>query len=267
MSLSIHLHGLHLDAQCGQTWHLSTQLRSGERTGRRLLWSTTLLLSTLLSDSQVSISLVIHGLWWTVSGQVKTHVMLTCRNGVLPITFLWLWWATDHEPRCWHVPINKIWRRTESTPRSEWRRSHMAGICSDCSTHEINTHTYIHPSNGPLYGTTRVSQYQKVKTNLDFTEARDSGISWAICKSAPRSRQPRQHPTTQFFTGPMPFLQPNQQRLSTEGDTREINSTGKRTTGKSVPDLRQWRGRTRPSQRWQQTSGSAERSLWGTGCT
>ena len=41
MSLSIHLHGLHLDNQYGQTWHLSTQLRSGERTGRRLLWSTT----------------------------------------------------------------------------------------------------------------------------------------------------------------------------------------------------------------------------------
>jgi len=33
MSLSIHLHGLHPDAQYGQTWHLSTQLRSGERTG------------------------------------------------------------------------------------------------------------------------------------------------------------------------------------------------------------------------------------------
>ena len=38
-------------------------------------------------------------------------------------------------------------------------------------------------------GTTRVSRYQKGKTNLDFTEASDSGISWAICKSAPRSRQ------------------------------------------------------------------------------
>ena len=36
------------------------------------------------------------------------------------------------------------------------------------------------------YGTTRVSQYQKGKTNLDFTEARDS--EWQ-CKSAPRSRQ------------------------------------------------------------------------------
>jgi len=44
-----------------------------------------------------------------------------------------------------------------------------------------------------------------------------SGISWDICKSAPRSRQPRQHPTTQFFTGRMPFLPPNQQWQSTEG--------------------------------------------------
>ena len=37
-----------------------------------------------------------------------------------------------------------------------------------------------------------MSRYQKGKTNLDFTEARDSEwqwISWAICKSAPRSSQ------------------------------------------------------------------------------
>jgi len=73
-----------------------------------------------------------------------------------------------------------------------------------------NTHTQ--PFNGPLSGTTRVSWYQKGKTNLDFTEARDSewqwhqlghtqvstslqtdisgsGISWAICKSALHPRQ------------------------------------------------------------------------------
>jgi len=30
-------------------------------------------------------------------------------------------------------------------------------------------------------------------------------------------REPRQHPTTQFFTGRMPFLPPNQQRQSIEG--------------------------------------------------
>jgi len=34
------------------------------------------------------------------------------------------------------------------------------------------------PSNGPLSGTTRVSQYQKGKTNLDFTEARDREWQW-----------------------------------------------------------------------------------------
>ena len=45
-----------------------------------------------------------------------------------------------------------------------------------------------------------------------------SGISWAICKSASRSRQiTTPAPTTQFFTGRMPFLPPNQQHQSTEG--------------------------------------------------
>jgi len=48
----IQLRGLHLDAHYGQTWHLSTQLRSGERTGRRLLCSATLLLPTLLSEAR-----------------------------------------------------------------------------------------------------------------------------------------------------------------------------------------------------------------------
>ena len=35
---------------------------------------------------------------------------------------------------------------------------------------------HTHPFSGPFSGTTRVSQYQKGKTNLDFTEARD--IEW-----------------------------------------------------------------------------------------
>jgi len=39
-----------------------------------------------------------------------------------------------------------------------------------------NTHT--HPLKGPLSGTTRVSWYQKGKTNVDFTEARESEWQW-----------------------------------------------------------------------------------------
>ena len=38
--------------------------------------------------------------------------------------------------------------------------------------------THTHPFNGPLSGTIRVSRYQKGKTNLDFTEARDSEWQW-----------------------------------------------------------------------------------------
>jgi len=46
-----------------------------------------------------------------------------------------------------------------------------------------------------------------------------SGISWAICKSAHRSRQMTMPatPPLSFFTARMPFLMPNQQCQSTEG--------------------------------------------------
>jgi len=75
-------------------------------------------------------------------------------------------------------------------------------------------HTHTHPFNDPLSGTTWVSQYQKGKTNLDFTEARDSEWQWLqlghmqVCTSL--QRYPRQHPTTQFFYRPdaLPAAQP-----------------------------------------------------------
>jgi len=43
----------------------------------------------------------------------------------------------------------------------------------DCR-YVTNTHLF----NGPLSGTSRVSQYEKGKTNLDFTEARGSEWQW-----------------------------------------------------------------------------------------
>ena len=63
-------------------------------------------------------------------------------------------------------------------------------------------------------------QKDKTKTNVDFLEQETvsgSDISWAACKSAPRSRQitmPATHHS--FFTGQMPFLLPSQQCQSTE---------------------------------------------------
>ena len=48
-------------------------------------------------------------------------------------------------------------------------------VSTDTNTH---THTHTHPFNSPLSATTRVTQYQKGETNLDFTEARDSEWQW-----------------------------------------------------------------------------------------
>jgi len=42
----------------------------------------------------------------------------------------------------------------------------------------VSADEYTHTFNGLLSGTTQVSRYQKSKTNLDFTEARDSERQW-----------------------------------------------------------------------------------------
>ena len=41
-----------------------------------------------------------------------------------------------------------------------------------------HTHKHTHPFNGPFSRTSQVSRYQKGKTNLDVTEARDSEWQW-----------------------------------------------------------------------------------------
>ena len=62
-----------------------------------------------------------------------------------------------------------------------------------------------------------MSRYQKGKTNLDFTEARDSEWQWhqlghmQVCTSLQTDNHANTSPLS-FFTGRMPFLPPSQQR-------------------------------------------------------
>jgi len=71
-----------------------------------------------------------------------------------------------------------------------------------------------------------VSRYQKGKTNLDFTKARDSKWQWhqlghmQVCTSLQTDNH-ASTPPLMFFTGRMPFLPPNQHRQSTEGTSTE----------------------------------------------
>jgi len=59
-------------------------------------------------------------------------------------------------------------------------RQEMLGFWegNDIKTHSTHTHTHTHLFNDPLPKTTRVSRYQKGKTNLHFTEAKDSEWQW-----------------------------------------------------------------------------------------
>jgi len=71
-----------------------------------------------------------------------------------------------------------------------------------------------HLFNGPLSGTTRMSQYQNGETNLDLLEqviVSDSRIRWAICKSALRPRQitmPVAHHWDFYRPDALPVAQP-----------------------------------------------------------
>jgi len=60
------------------------------------------------------------------------------------------------------------------------REGSVSAVClwTFTATSGLVTHTHAHPFNGPFSGTTQVSRYQKGKTNLDFTEARDSEWQW-----------------------------------------------------------------------------------------
>jgi len=85
------------------------------------------------------------------------------------------------------------------------------------------TALFTQVNNVPLSGTTRVSWYQKGKTSLDVTEARDSEWQWhqlghmQVCTSLQTDNHASTPPLS-FITDHMPFLSPEQQRQSTESN-------------------------------------------------
>ena len=71
------------------------------------------------------------------------------------------------------------------------RQNSPAKHCNWNTVTHTHTHTHTHTFNGPFSGTTLVSRYQKgeIWILLKLETVSGSGISWTICKSAPRSRQ------------------------------------------------------------------------------
>ena len=107
------------------------------------------------------------------------------------------------------------------------------GYQAECSTveHQEACNTHTHTFNGPFSRTTRVSWYQKgepIWILLKQETVSGSGISWAICKSAPCSRQtttPAPHHSVYYRPDALPAAQPTASKQSTEGNKTKQQQT------------------------------------------
>jgi len=91
--------------------------------------------------------------------------------------------------------------------------------------------SHTHPFNGrPFFRDYPGEPLPEGKTILDFTEARDSEWQWhqlghmRVCTLLQTDNHASTPPL--YFTGRLPFLPPNQQRQSTEGNKcgQSVNS-------------------------------------------
>ena len=153
-------------------WHLSYQL--------------TVQLPSLRSSNNCS-----HNYFLTENSQPW---IVALKNNYMLTTFWWELLLTEPSQHISPSPAIPVTVWTQSSKTFDFFYSFFS---------PLNLHTQ--PFNGPFSRTTRVGRYQKGKTYLDLTEARDG--EWvAVASAGPYAslhhapdRQPRQHPTTRFL--------------------------------------------------------------------
>jgi len=121
-------------------------------------------------------------------------------------------WSTP-----WQTQTTVCW---SFQPGGHHRPTTPSSISDHTHSHRHTRLTALCPGL-PGWGSTR--KVKPIRILLKQETVSGSGISWAIRKSAPRSRQitmPAPHHSV--FRGRMPFLSPNQQRQSTEGSLSVI---------------------------------------------
>ena len=170
---------------------------------------------------------------------------------VICLHILWLWqsglfdykYCCNTTGQCWSVRLNcsDAWSRDHATLQchtvDRWHLHHsimMKITWQRCNQsvmrlavgHATNTHTRLTALCPGLPGSAGTRKVKAIWILLKQETVSGSGISWAICKSAPCSRQtttPAPHHSV--FTGRMPFLPPNQQRQSPEGTNTNITKS------------------------------------------
>jgi len=91
---------------------------------------------------------------------------------------------------------------------------HKANTNSAGQQRQHSTNYTTHPFNGPFSGTTQVSRYQKGKTDVDFTEARDSEWQWhqlghmQVCTSLQKDNHASTHHSVFYRPDALPVARP-----------------------------------------------------------
>jgi len=123
---------------------------------------------------------------------------------------------TDRSSSTARPPWDYTSRPALSTTHTRARRQIYTCFTYTQADRQTDKHTHTLPFSGPLSGTTRVSRYQKGKTNLDFTGARDSEWQWhqlghmQVCILLQTDNHASTSPLMQFFYRPdaLPAAQP-----------------------------------------------------------
>jgi len=99
---------------------------------------------------------------------MTTSVVLACGGAVVLLALLFFYYTRRASRRRHH-------QQQQQSPTLSSMSPDALGFTNGTANYDNSNK---HPFNGPSSGTTRVSRYQKGKTNLDFTEARDSEWQW-----------------------------------------------------------------------------------------
>jgi len=102
------------------------------------------------------------------------------------------------------------------------------------------THTHTHLT-ALVSGTTQVSQYQKGKTNLDFTETRDSEWQWhqlghmQVCTSLQRDNHTSTPPLC-FLQAGCPFCRPTNSVKELKARVKALKAPASKHWGQELVD-------------------------------
>ena len=112
-----------------------------------------------------------------------------------------------------------------------WHSSRSSAAWHTTSAkHTLQFNNETHTFNGPLSGTTQVSQYQKGKTNLDFTKARIGECQWhqlghvQVCTSLQTDNHASTPPLTFYTQDALPAAQPTASKHWRQKSTMKPNN-------------------------------------------